>query len=227
MINRCSKIFVLICFGASFLNGWGCTASGPENDNSYLIRVGGHALTAFDFKAAFEIAKSAYPHNEMQDPAAFESAQSRLLNQLTEELILLERADELGISITESEIDAAVSKLKKDYPDEVFEETLLEYAVSYETWKKRLRIRLIVEKVVEAELKDHVSISAEDILSYYETHYRLKPLTEKNSDKINALIIDQLRRKKAEDAYRAWIRKLHDRYSIQLNTEQWQSMVGS
>lgn len=227
MKNRCWKISVLCCFGVSILMGWGCTGSSPENENNYLIRVGEHVLTTLDFKTAFEIAKSAYPHNEMQNPSAFKAAQSRLLNQLTEELILLERAGELGIFITESEIDAAVSRIKKDYPGGVFDETLLEYAVSYETWKKRLKIRLLMEKVVEEELKDHISITAEDILSYYETHYRLKPQTEKDTENINALIVEQLRRKKAEDAYRAWIKELHDRYSIQINAEQWESVVGS
>ena len=227
MINVRLKIFVIIWLGISILSGWGCTGSSPENENGYLIRVGKHVLTALDFKTAFEIAKSAYPHNEMQNPAAFKSAQSRLLNQLTEELILLERADELGIFVTESEIDAAVSSIKKDYPDGVFEETLLEYAVSYETWKKRLKIRLLMEKVVEAELKDHVSITAEDVRSYYETHYRLRPQSEIDSENINAQMVEQLRRKKAEKAYREWIRKLQDRYSIQLNTEQWESVVGS
>ncbi len=227
MKEGCLKILVLCCFGVSSLMGWGCTGSSSEKENNYLIRVGEHVLTALDFKTAFEIAKSAYPHNEIQNPSAFKAAQARLLNQLTEELILLERAGELGIFISESEIDAAVSRIKKDYPDGVFDETLLEYAVSYETWKKRLKIRLLMEKVVEKELKDHISITAGDILSYYETHYRLKPQTEKDTENINALIVEQLRRKKAEDAYRAWIKKLHDRYSIQINTEQWESVVGS
>ncbi len=190
MTNCSSKIFVLFCFGVSIMMGWGCTESSLENENYYLIRVGDHVLTTLDFKTAFEIAKSAYPHNEMQNPSAFKAAQSRLLNQLTEELIFLERAGELGIFITESEIDAAVSRIKKDYPDGVFNETLLEYAVSYETWKKRLKIRLLMEKVVEKELTDHISITAGDILSYYETHYRLKPQTEKDTENINALIVE-------------------------------------
>ena len=221
------KILVLCCFGGSILMGRGCTGSNPENENRYLIRVGDHVLTTLDFRTAFEIAKSAYSHNEMQNRAALKAAQSRLFNQLTEELILLQRADELDIFITESEMDAAVSRIKKDYPDSVFDEMLLENAVSYATWKKRLKIRLLMEKVVEEELKDKVSITAKDILSYYETHYRLKPQAEKDGEDINARIVDELRRKKAEDAYRAWIKKLQDRYPIQINTEQWDRVFGS
>ena len=227
MKNNCWNIVVLCCFALPLLIGSGCTGSSSENDNDFLIRVGDRVITTMDFKTAFEIAKSAYPHNEMQNSSAFKAAQSRLLNQLTEELILLERAGELDISVTDSEMDAAVSRIKKDYPDEVFDQTLLEYAVSYDTWKQRLKIRLLMEKVVEQELEDHISITANDILSYYEAHYQLKPQTEQDTEKVNKVIVEQLRKKKAEDAYRAWIKKLQDRYSIQINTEQWESIIGS
>jgi hypothetical protein len=227
MTSGLLRRIALICFTALILVGWGCSESPLENGNGYLIRVGDHVLTAVDFKAAFEIAKSAYPHNEMQTPAAYKTAQSRVLNQLAEELILLKRAGELGIFISESEINSAVSKIREDYPDNAFEEVLLEHAVSYEAWKKRLKIRLLMEKVVKAELKDNISITPEDILSYYERHYRLNPQMQKDRENINARIVDQLRRKKAENAYRAWIKQLHDRYSIQINTKLWKRVVGS
>ena len=221
------KTLVFCCITMAILTGAGCTGSGPNNTHDFLIRVGHRVLTPMEFKTAFEIAKSAYPHNEMQNPSAFKAAQSRLLNQLMEELILLERASELDISVTESEIDAAVSAIKKDYPDDVFEQTLLEYAVSFETWKQRLRLRLLMEKVVEQELKDYISITAKDILSYYDAYYRSKPQKAQDPKNMNEVMVEQLRRKKAEDAYREWIKKLQGRYSIEINTEQWERIIGS
>ena len=227
MKDRYRKIMVLGCITVLILTGSACTGSSPENEDDVLIRVGGRVLTPMDFKTAFEIAKSAYPHNEMQKPSELKAIQSRLLNQLTEELILLERARELDISVTESEIDAAVSAVKKDYPEGTFDETLLEYAVSFDTWKQRLKLRLLMEKVVEQELKDEISITAKDVLSYYEANYPLKPQKEQGSENKNKVMVEQLRRKKAEDAYREWINKLHDRYPIHINTEQWEKIIGS
>ena len=111
----------------------GCSGSKPEDPDEYLIRVGDNVVTVLDFNKAFEIAKTAYSHNVMQNPVAFKEAQLRLLNQMTEELILLERARELNISVSDQELDKTIAKIKSDYPDDVFEEVLLEYAVSYQS----------------------------------------------------------------------------------------------
>ena len=49
----------------------------------------------------------------------------------------------------------AAAEIKKDYPEDTFEKTLLEFAVSYESWETRLRNRLLMEKVVDS-LKLHI-----------------------------------------------------------------------
>jgi len=208
----------------------GCTVSEPEDPDVYLIRVGDNVVTVLDFNKAFEIAKTAYSHNMMQDPAAFREAQLRLLNQMTEELILLERAKELNISVSDQEVDKMIAKIKSDYPDDVFEEVLLEYAVSYQSWKKGLHTRLLMEKLVEKELKDQIVITAEDIEKYYEQNYKGDDLqtefAEKSKD-INEKIIKQLRRKKTEKAYKRWIERIQKRYKIEINKEKWETIVSS
>lgn len=208
----------------------GCTRSKSEDQDEYLIRVGDNVVTVLDFNKAFEIAKTAYSHNMMQDPAAFREAQLRLLNQMTEELILLERAKELNISVSDQEVDKTIAKIKNDYPDDVFEQVLLEYAVSYQSWKKGLQTRLLMEKLVEQELKDQIVITAEDIEKYYEQNYKGDGLqtefAEKSKD-INEKIIKHLRRKKTEKAYKKWIERIQKRYKIEINKEQWENIVSS
>ncbi len=208
----------------------GCTGSKSEDQDEYLIRVGDNVVTVLDFNKAFEIAKTAYSHNVMQDSAAFREAQIRLLNQMTEELILLERAKELNISVSDQEVDKTIAKIKSDYPDDVFEQVLLEYAVSYQSWKKGLQTRLLMEKLVEQELKDQIVITAEDIEKYYEQNYKGDGLqtefAEKSKD-INEKIIKHLRRKKTEKAYKTWLERIHKRYNIEINKEQWENIVSS
>ena len=221
--SRC--VIILLLAAIAVLS---CTRSEPENQDEYLIRVGDNVVTVLDFNKAFEIAKTAYSHNMMQDPAALKEAQLRLLNQMTEELILLERAKELNIKVSEQEVDKTVAKIKSDYPDDVFEKVLLEYAVSYQSWKKGLHMRLLMEKLVERELKDQIVITAEDIEKYYEQNYKGDDLqtefAEKSKD-INEKIIKQLRRKKTEKAYKTWIEKIQKRYKIEINKEEWENIV--
>ena len=165
-------------------------------------------LTVLDFNQAFEVSKTAYAHNIRQQPEELRDAQVRLLNQLTVELLMLERAKELEISVTDDELERAVSEIKSDYPEGEFEETLIEFAVSYDVWLNRLRTRLTMDKVVEAELKNRISISPEDISQYYKKNFEgkeIEPDSSQSSEDINEAIVKQLRHEKAERAYKTWI----------------------
>ena len=88
----------------------GCMNSGSNPDNEPLIRVQDRILTVLDFNKAFEITQTEYPHNFKDEPEDFRNARLRLLNELVVEMIILERAQELGLSISGDEIQKAVSR---------------------------------------------------------------------------------------------------------------------
>ena len=187
-------------------------------------------MTVLDFHRAFEIAEAAFPHNVLQDSSSLKEAKKRLLNQMTEEMVLLERAKELGVSIADSEVDKKIAEIKSDYPEGVFEEILLEYAVSYESWKKGLKTRMLIEKLVDKELSAQIVITADDISRYYEENYRasnLKPdLTDRAQD-LNEKIVKHLRRKKIEKIYKSWIEQIHKEFHIDINEKQWKKILSS
>lgn len=204
--------------------------SASNSDAEQLIRVRNRVLTVLEFNQALEISKTAYSHNLRYEPDEYRNAQLRLLNELTIEMIILERAVELGLTISDDEIEKTVAGFKKDYPEDTFEKTLLEFAVSYETWQDRLRNRLLMEKVINRELEDQILITSEDIAKYYEENFRDKaPDTESelNAEGINKMIIEQLRREKLEQAYQRWINKLKQQYPIEINSVQWERISGS
>jgi hypothetical protein len=208
----------------------GCTDSASKPENDYLIRIGDKVMTAPEFKEALEVAKTAYPFNLRQNPQDLKQAQVRLLNQMTEEMILLKRAEELGIEVSEAEVEKAAAEIKSDYPEDLFEETLLESAISYEAWKNRLKTHLIMGKVVDRELGDQVVITPGDIARYYGENYKGQPLEsdiDENSQDINETIIRNLRRKKLEQAYPSWIKALKAKYTIEINHALWQKITGS
>ena len=206
-----------------------CEQKDTDLGKEVLIRVDDRVTTVLDFNNAFEIAKIAYEDNIKEQPEDLKKAQIRLLNELTVEMILLERAEELGISITEAELEKAVSAIKSDYPEGEFEKTLLEFAVSYDSWKERLRNRLILEKVIEAELTNQITITPEDISEYYQKNYENRDEESEsvqNSEDINEAIVKQLRRQKTEEAYNSWIEDLKAQYAIEINKDQWEKITG-
>jgi len=207
-----------------------CGQKDADLGKEVLIRVGSRNITVLEFNNAFEIAKIAYDDSLSQQPEELRNAQVRLLNELTVEMILLEEAQKMGISVTDQELEKAVSDIKSDYPAGEFEKTLLEFAVSYDSWKNRLKNRLIMDKVIEEELASRITITAEDISEYYEKHYQSRETesqTPQSSKDINEAIVKQLRRQKAEDTYYSWIESLKSQYVIEVNNELWEKITGS
>ena len=222
-------VFLIICSLAG-CGDYGSDSHSAPSDN-YLIRVGDSVATTVDFNRAFEIVKTAYPHSALQEPDSCRRAKLRLLSQLIEEMIIFERAKELNIGISDSELDEAVAQVKGDYDDNAFEQTLLEHAVSYHLWEKELGRRLLIEKVVERELKEQVVITSEDISNYYEKHYNghggqsdLSADPEKADQDLNRIIVKQLRKKKVEEAYKPWIEHLRKKYLIEINKKGWKKI---
>ena len=230
MMIRCLKNYSLVGFIFLMFLLAACEHKDADLGKEVLIRVADRIMTVLDFNNAFEIAKIAYDNNIREQPEDLKQAQIRLLNQLTVEMILLERAEELSISVSEAELEKAISAIKDDYPEGEFEKTMLEFAVSYDSWKDRLKNRLILDKVIEEELKNRITITPEDISEYYQKNYQGREeesgSTQKSED-INEAIVKQLRRQKAEETYNSWIEDLKGKYEIEVNQEQWEKLTGS
>jgi len=199
-----------------------------KNNGEYLIRVGDYSVTAVDFNNALEFAKTAYPHNAMQASVVNKSIRLRLFNQLIEELILLQKGKELGISVSDAEVEAAIAEIKSDYPDDLFEQTFLENAISYGVWKERMTKRLIIEKVITSELKDKIVITQEDIAEYYSENYmkdKENPESVDDPKQVNHIIVKSIRRKKAEEGYQPWINRIKNEYTIDINKDLWEKLA--
>lgn len=220
--KRILYVPIIVCWIGVVFGSFSCSFLGQNEDKIVLIRVGDRITTVGDFKRVFEITKTAYPHSVLQENNAYKEAQLMLLNQLTEEMIVMERAEELGIKISSTELEKAVSKIKKDYPEGVFEEMLLENAVSYESWEERLRVRLVMQKTIAAEVESKIEITPNDISRYYKEK-RKKEDSEANGDGVEKenekVIVTELRRQKAEKEYQTWIKGLQKRYTIEINDD--------
>lgn len=229
MIRYSIKCISLICFLWVGYTLAGCSDVEHKQKDEYLIKLKDRIITVADFNNAFEIAENAYSQNRIQQPDVARKARLRLIQQMTEEIILLERAEELGITMTDSQVEKAIRDIKKDYPDNVFQEILVEYAVPYRSWKEGLKTRLLMEKVITQELGDKIEITHDDISKYYEEHFKddnTSPDVKKISKDVNSIIIKILRKEKMEQAYTSWIKNLKNKYAVEINKKELEKMTG-
>jgi len=219
----CVKIFAGYALLAIFVLS-GCSGTESVQSDEYLIRIDGNVVTVLDFQRALETAKSAYPHNIINEAPVYREVKQQLLNQIIEELIVVQRAKELNITVTDQELGDVVGKIKGDYPEDEFEQMLLEYAISYKLWEKGLRTRLLMEKVITEDLKNNIEVTPDDLSKYYSENHKdnygylsNKPATE--------IAVKNLRNAKAELAYKIWITELQQKYKIEINKKQWEKII--
>jgi len=223
MIRYSIKFVSLICFLWVGYTLVGCSDSEQKQKDEYFIKVGNRTITVAEFNKAFEIAKNAYPHNSIQQPDVIREIRLRLVQQMTEEMILLQRAEELGITIQDSEVEKTLQELKQDYPDNVFQEILLEYAIPYKSWREGLKTRLLMEKVIAKELGDKIEITQDDISKYYEEHFKDDDTSSDvigRSEDVKNIIKNILRKEQMEKAYVSWIKTLENKYAVEINKKE-------
>jgi len=134
-----------------------------------FINVDGKVVTLAEFNELFEIFRMDY--EPTGDENGLREARATFLLQLVEELIILRRAEELGLDVSKDELERAVETMEASYGKEGLEEMFIKKAVSADTWKKRLRMQLLVDKVIEKDLASQISVDPKDIRAYRDSHH--------------------------------------------------------
>jgi hypothetical protein len=204
----------------------GCSRKKVEQ--TYLIRVRSLSMTPSEFNQAVKaVSEETFPGEQSVAPSVLNDLRMRLLTQITEEMMISAYAADHGIQVNDEELDKAVADIKADYPDNTFEETLLENAISFQFWRNQLATRLLVEKVIAKELIMPVQITSEDIAEYVKVNYPDGVPKDQHPDAFNQKIIKHLRQQKAELAYKEWINGLRQSYAVEINRPVWDRMVGN
>lgn len=140
--------------GGVFVLLSGCdTGGGHSSGERVLVRVGESEASVRNFHEEFESGITS-PSVLYSDPEALIGEKYRALVRLTEELIIMERARELDIQVSDEEIARAADDFKQDFPDDSFDATLLENGISRLLWEKGLRRRLLMEKVIREDISE-------------------------------------------------------------------------
>ncbi len=205
------RIFVLFLSGLFFFGASGCTkppeTAGPE----YVLKAGSTIIFPDQFAEELDLKLAAYPYTLKKNPVEYNQMVFDLVLILSEESVLLAAAGDKGIQVTDSELDAAIAFQREDYPEDSFEQMLLENAISYPYWKKNLKKNLIIEKFIQQELKDKIEILPGDVVSFYNRHIDQEMVADEKK------LVSHLRREKSQESYDEWILELKTLYPVDIN----------
>lgn len=146
-----------------------------------VARVGDRIITRTQYARRLhdgltEIEKTSPPD---QVAARKDEYRKSLMNDLLSELLLKDRADRLGLSVSQAELNDAVKRLKDQYgitTDAQFTESLQSSGMTRPEMEARLRDTILTNKVFSKELKPREELTDRELREKYDKEkdkYRL------------------------------------------------------
>lgn len=129
-----------------------------------LIKIDNRTVTLQDFRRDFE---RILPQEQESSAAERDELQRSFLAQTIDRQLALAAAEKLGVQVSPAEVDAALAELQRDYPAGEFEANLQEGKMTLDDWKRELRERLVVEKLIKEVVADQGKVKDSEIAAYY------------------------------------------------------------
>ena len=155
--------------------------SAAEIIEAIVIRVGDRMVTRTQYVRRLhdgyaEIEQTVAP---AEVAAKKEEFKKNLTNDLISELLIKDRADRLGLTVSTEEVKDAVDRLKQQYgisTDQQFAESLQKSGLTRADMESRLRDTLLMNKVFSRELRGREELTDKELRERYDRekeHYRL------------------------------------------------------
>jgi len=189
------------------------------------------SITHHDFSEELDLKRAAYPYNIKDNSTEYNKMVIHLVKMLTEEIVLLSAAQDIGVTVTEAELNAALDEFKKDYPEDSFEQILLKNAISYPLWLNRFKKNMIMDKLIDIELRRKIEITSQDIVAFYKQYQETNVIDSKDNESVlNSIgnekeLVSQLRMHKTQEKYDRWIQKLGQDFPVQINKEKLKTFL--
>ncbi len=154
---------ILVVFAAAFAALTQVSCSHAPNPN-VAADVNGHAITYAELEKIFQ--QTQQP-DERSNEDQIQSAKLELLNTMITSEIIKQRAERLGLTAVDADVDAEFNKMKAPYTKEQFEARLVEKKMTADDLKTQIRHDLTINKLINKEITSHVSITDADVAAAF------------------------------------------------------------
>ena len=145
------------------------TACGRDDllNRKHVATVNGEKIYLDEYRERLNTQK------ELLSPKTFpdssdkrELLEKEILESMITEKIVLQRAQELNLSVSNTELEKKLIDIRKDYGD-IFFDLLRQQNVRYEDWREELRKEMLWNKLVAADVNASIRISEDEAENYF------------------------------------------------------------
>jgi parvulin-like peptidyl-prolyl isomerase len=147
----------------------GCQKEDANLPQDILAQVNEEFITLEEFNN--ELRDIKLEHGKLpEDRESLDQLKTAFLDQIISRKLILGEAQRIDIHVSEEEINKNILALKRDYAGQSFKAMLERRGMSFEEWKRRLREKLLAEKVINAVAQFDGPIDDKSVRQYYEEH---------------------------------------------------------
>jgi len=127
--------------------------------------VNGHAITTIELDKIYQ---TQYPEPiEESNEDQVMAQRLDLLSRLITTEIMWQRAEKLGLTATDADIDTEVNNRRAPYTKDEFDKKLAERHMTLEDLRAQLRRDLTVNKLINKEITSHIIITDADVANFF------------------------------------------------------------
>src|SRR3974390_1942669 len=137
-----------------------------------IVRINNSIISLSDLKRSQEQLANEQTKPDPNAPPDAQPKQQDLLRDLIDAKLLVQKADELGLS-ADTDVVKRLDELRKQMHAESMED--LEKAaqaqgVSFEEFKNNMKESILTQKVIQQEVGQHISVTQQEMQEYYNQH---------------------------------------------------------
>jgi peptidyl-prolyl cis-trans isomerase SurA len=131
--------------------------------DTYAV-VNGRSITRDDVEKSFR--RTSNPAQTLSSEEAT-VARMGILDELIMEEVLLSKANEVKVEVTEKDVDTAYAEAKKNITDEAYQQELTKRNLTTTDMRDRLRRELIAQKVLDREVTSKVNVTDQEVTDFF------------------------------------------------------------
>jgi parvulin-like peptidyl-prolyl isomerase len=197
-LNRKSLAAILaVLIAATMALAMGC---GDGLPGDAVAKVGETYITSEDLDEKVEAFASMYGLTKADSPEDYRDLETQVLKMIVQTAMAVQKAPQLGVTVTEERIEAEIDALAQDYFDgdrAALEQALKDQGQNLADLEKETRESLLTQKVRDEVTKGAASASAQEVEDYFQENkngFITEPTLEAR------LILVALEGRPAEDA---------------------------
>jgi parvulin-like peptidyl-prolyl isomerase len=166
--------FLAVC-SLALVAGCGGSSSATLNDDDVAV-AGSQQITKAQFTALMNRAKKSYDAQKRPFPKPgsqeYEQLKGQAITFLIQRAEFEQEAKDLGIKITDADVDKRIDQLKKQFyggSEQKYKRTLSQQGLTEEQAKDEVRAQLVSEQLF-TKITSDVKVSDKQIREYYDSH---------------------------------------------------------